>query len=198
MKLNRRNTGTIRDKEKLSDKENRFVIEYLRDYNGTQAALRAGYSEKSSWTSACELLKRDRVRKAIDEHEKDLSTRFLVTRERLMKEMSIAGYADMADYVDVDNGEVTVKNFKDLPPQITRAIKKVECNKTIKYLRDSKGKRTGEEVEHITTKLELHDGLKAKELMGKEVGMFKDKMELSGPGGKDLVPTNIVIEFTGK
>jgi phage terminase small subunit len=196
MKINRRNSA--RDKDKLTDKENRFVIEYLRDYNGLQAATRAGYSEATAGQIAYELLRRPRVRNKIDEHEKDLSTRFLVTRERLMKEMSIAGYADMADYVDVENGEVNIKDFKDLPPQITRAIKKVECNKTVKYLRDNKGKRTGEEVEHITTKLELHDGLKAKELMGKEVGMFKDKVELSGPGGKDLVPTNIVIEFTGK
>jgi len=164
-----------------SDKEKRFVIEYLRDYNGTAAAIRAGYSENGAHVQAYQLLHRDRVRKAIDEHEKDLSTRFLVTRERLMKEMSIAGYADMADYVDVENGEVNIKDFKDLPPQITRAIKKVGYSQ-----------RTGKFT------LELHDGLKAKELMGKEIGMFKDKMELSGPDGKDLVPTNIVIEFTGK
>ena len=180
MKINRRDS-TKRDKEKLTDKENRFVIEYLRDYNGLQSAIRAGYSEATAGQIAYELLHRQRVRNKIDEHEKDLSTRFLVTRERLMKEMSIAGYADMADYVDVDNGEVTIKDFKSLPPQITRAIKKIGYNQ-----------RTGKFT------LELHDGLKAKELMGKEVGMFKDKMELSGPGGKDLVPTNIVIEFTGK
>ena len=184
MKINRRppsNKGNFRDKDKLTDKENRFVMEYLRDYNGLQSAIRAGYSKHTAGVIAHQILQRSRVRNKIDEYEKDLSTRFLVSRERLMKEMSIAGYADMADYVDVDNGEITVKDFKDLPPQITRAIKKIGYSQ-----------RTGKFT------LELHDGLKAKELMGKEIGMFKDKMELSGPDGKDLVPTNIVIEFTGK
>lgn len=195
MKINRRNSA--RDKNKLTDKENRFVIEYLRDYNGLQAAIRAGYSEATAGQIAYELLHRERVRNKIDEHEKDLATRFLVSRERLMKELSIAGYADMADYVDVEDGQVSIKDFKDLPPQITRAIKKIETNKTVRIIRDNKGKPTGEEVEHVTTKLELHDGLKAKELMGKEVGMFKDRVEHTGADGQPLIPTSIVIEFTG-
>lgn len=178
MKINRRNSA--RDKNKLTDKENRFVIEYLRDYNGLQAAIRAGYSEATAGQIAYELLHRERVRNKIDEHEKDLATRFLVSRERLMKELSITGYADMADYVDVEDGEITVKDFKSLPPQITRAIKKIGWNS-----------RTGKWT------LELHDGLKAKELMGKEVGMFKDRVEHTGVDGQPLIPTSIVIEFTG-
>ena len=177
MKLNRRNTVI---KDKPTDKENRFIIEYLKDYNGMQAAIRAGYAEGSAGTLAYQLLHRPRVRNKIDEYEKDLATRFIVNRERIMKELSIAGYADMADYVDVEDGQLTIKDFKSLPPQITRAIKKIGYNQ-----------RTGKWT------LELHDGLKAKELMGKEVGMFKDKLEVTGAEGQPLVPTNIVIEFTG-
>ena len=51
---------------KLSPKQAAFVAEYLIDLNATQAAIRAGYSEKSAARISVELLNKTQVRKAIE------------------------------------------------------------------------------------------------------------------------------------
>ncbi len=45
----------------LSGKKKAFVEEYLKDYNGTAAAIRAGYSEKSAAQQASRLLREEAV-----------------------------------------------------------------------------------------------------------------------------------------
>lgn len=50
----------------LTPKQLAFVREYCVDMNGTQAAIRAGYSEKGADVAAIRLLADDRIRSAID------------------------------------------------------------------------------------------------------------------------------------
>lgn len=62
----------------LSPKRRRFADEYLIDCNGSKAAVRAGYSEKSSKSTASRLLDDPAVRKYIDKqlaalHEKNIA-----------------------------------------------------------------------------------------------------------------------------
>ncbi len=47
--------------KKLSAKQERFCAEYIVDYNGTKAAIRAGYSEDSAAAQASRLLKNDEI-----------------------------------------------------------------------------------------------------------------------------------------
>lgn len=54
-------------KIKLTDKQQRFVEEYLIDLNATQAAIRAGYSEHLANTNANKLLQNTTIQKAISE-----------------------------------------------------------------------------------------------------------------------------------
>jgi phage terminase small subunit len=51
--------------------QQRFIDELLTDprRNGKEAALRAGYSEKSAKFAACRMLKKEEVKKALNEHE---------------------------------------------------------------------------------------------------------------------------------
>ncbi len=57
----------IKKTVELTPKQRRFADEYLIDCNGTQAAIRAGYSEKSSRTAAYRLLLNPVIRAYIDE-----------------------------------------------------------------------------------------------------------------------------------
>lgn len=50
----------------LSPKRQRFVEEYLKDFNGTQAAIRAGYAPKAANEQAARLLANASVRAAVD------------------------------------------------------------------------------------------------------------------------------------
>lgn len=49
------------EKSKLTDKQRLFCHEYLKDLNGTQAAIRAGYSENSAQEIASENLSKPMV-----------------------------------------------------------------------------------------------------------------------------------------
>lgn len=73
----------------LTPFERRFTIEYPVDHNGTDAAIRAGYSPKRAAVTASELLKRDDIRKIIDVTERKIVT--LV--ERTAADISRAAWA---------------------------------------------------------------------------------------------------------
>lgn len=49
------------DSIKLNGLQERFCREYVVDYNGTQAAIRAGYSEKTARSQASRLLTNDNI-----------------------------------------------------------------------------------------------------------------------------------------
>ena len=61
---------------KLTAKQQRFCDEYLTDLNATQAAIRAGYSQKTAGVIASENLKKpniqEYIKKRMDEKEKAL------------------------------------------------------------------------------------------------------------------------------
>lgn len=51
----------------MNAKQKRFCDEYLIDCNATQAAIRAGYSEKTAYNQGNRMLKNDEVKSYIDE-----------------------------------------------------------------------------------------------------------------------------------
>ena len=65
----------------LTVKQRMFVAEYLKDNNGTQAAIRAGYAANSAEVTACKLLRLAKIQEAINEHLKYQEKRTLVTAD---------------------------------------------------------------------------------------------------------------------
>lgn len=71
----------------LTDKQKRFVREWMIDMNGTRAAIRAGYSEKSAAQTANRLMKTPEVRAYRDELLKEEFDALGVTRHSLAAEV---------------------------------------------------------------------------------------------------------------
>lgn len=185
---------TILYNDELYPKQRKFVMEYVQSYNGYKAALAAGYGAASASTKASQLLKEPKIIKAIRDYETDLSTRFVASRERIMKELSLLAYSDLQDYLD-ENGDIRIKNLRDLPPQVSRAIKKVKFSR---YVRTDK-----QGTEHVTetTDFELHDKKGSLIDLGKEIGMFRERKELTGADGSPLfpsTPSTIIFDFGSK
>jgi phage terminase small subunit len=59
----------------LNDKQQRFVDEYLKDLNATQAAIRAGYSAKTAYAIAEKLLRKAEIQQAVQDAKKARSKR---------------------------------------------------------------------------------------------------------------------------
>ena len=69
----------------LTPKQQRFVEEYLIDLNATQAAIRAGYSEKTAREIGSENLTKPNIAKAIQEAQSRLSNKAQVTVEMVVQ-----------------------------------------------------------------------------------------------------------------
>jgi phage terminase small subunit len=78
----------------MTDKQKRFCEEYLRDFNLTQAAIRAGYSKDTAYAIGWENLRKPEIKAAIDERLKDLT----LSSEGTLKSISDIARASLNDY----------------------------------------------------------------------------------------------------
>lgn len=74
----------------LTPKKQRFVQEYLKDHNGTQAAIRTGYSERTAKQQGSRLLTDPRVLAAVRAGQKKVARKNEVTVDSLMAELEQA------------------------------------------------------------------------------------------------------------
>lgn len=142
---------------KLTPKQRRFIDEYLIDLNATQAAIRAGYSEKTAYSIGVQLLKKLEIQAEIQKRRNRLQNKLEITQERVLQELAAIAFASGADYAKVVNSGLlpTVEMIptKELPPEKLPAIAGIKAN------------QYGVEVK-------LHDKVKALELLGKYLGTF--------------------------
>ena len=72
---------------KLTDKQAAFVREYLVDLNATQAAVRAGYSERTASRIGPQLLGKTWVREAIEKAQAKRARRVEVTQDYVLSNL---------------------------------------------------------------------------------------------------------------
>lgn len=162
-------------KNRQHTKQIAFVQEYCKDYNGTQAAIRAGYSPRTANEQASGLLAKPNIKAAIREH----LDKNLITAERVLAEYAKMAFADIGTYVRVkSNNEVVAVPFEALDAGATGAIKKVRGRTVIT------GSDDDAEVANVV-EIELHDKLKALEPLARLHGLFDNsttvKFDASSP-----------------
>jgi phage terminase small subunit len=69
----------------LSPKQQRFLGEYLVDFNAAQAAIRAGYSKKGAREAGYRLLTYGHIAKAVERHVQATAEKLTITREAVLK-----------------------------------------------------------------------------------------------------------------
>lgn len=159
----------------LTAKQQRFVAEYLIDLNATQAAIRAGYSEKTAAEQASRLLTNVKVAEAIQAAMKARSERTEINADWVLKRLARDATADLADLY-TENG--TLKPVHEWPIAWRTGL--VAGIETVQE-RDGEDAE-GKPVYATVRKVKLLDRTKLVELIGKhvEVGAFKEKVEHSG------------------
>ena len=157
---------------KLPPMQDRFVDEWLIDFNGTQAAIRAGYSERSARSIAGRLLTKDNIQREISRRQKDLQRRTEVTQERVVKELARVAFADATDYVQVETRTVEKNDGTELSYQT------VTLTETAELSADQRAAIAGIKQGANGVEVKLHDKIKALELLGRHIGMFNDKLEV--------------------
>ena len=136
---------------KLRERQKRFVEEYLVDLNGKQAAIRTGYSEATAEQQASRLLSYDKVKEAIQKAQNNRSERTQVTQDMVLKNL-------------LENIEISMGKRATV---ITNIRKDSET-----------GELVGDDIMQFV--YEPTSANKALELLGKHLGMFSQKVEVSG------------------
>lgn len=149
----------------LNDKQHRFIEEYLIDLNATQAAIRAGYSEKTSRSIAQRLLTNVDIQNAISEAKKSRSKRTQITQDRVLQEFAKIGFSDIRNLF-TEGGNL--RPLSELDAETAAAISSVEV--VTKNLGDG-------EVEYVH-KIKMWDKVGSLTQMGRHLGMFVDKTEV--------------------
>lgn len=144
---------------KLTDKQQKFCDEYLIDLNATQAAIRAGYNEKTAYSMGQRLLKNVEVQKYLQQRKAERMERVEVTQDRVVKELASIAFAKATDYVTIRSGIVRIKDTDQLSDDQVRAIAGI------------KEGANGIEIK-------MNDKEKALELLGKHLGMWVDRVDL--------------------
>jgi phage terminase small subunit len=163
--------------KKRSPKERLFVHEYLIVLNGTQAAIRAGYERTHAKFTACRLMKKPEIKKAIEAAMKRRENKAIMTREEILEELTICGRVDPDQfYKSEDGGEQVVKTFEEMGPA-RRAIAEIKEDRIIKEVSGDDKKPDTTMVLSDKRTIRFHDKLKALELLGKHEGLFPTKVE---------------------
>lgn len=145
---------------KLTRKEARFIQEYLIDLNATKAAIRAGYSEKSAANIGNENCRKPLIQAAIFKELDKRAKRTNITQDRVIIELKRIALSNMADFARWDGNTVNLKESDTLSRAKTAAVQEIS-----EVVTEAGGR----------TKIKHHDKIRALELLGRHLGMFRDK-----------------------
>ena len=148
----------------LTPKQEIFADEYLIDLNATRAYKVAYPKVKKDETAAAagaRMLRNVKVAEYIQKRMDERSQRTEITQDMVLQELAKIGFANITDFVTIEGPYVKIKETASMP-------------------QDKLGVIAGIKEGANGIEIKLNDKEKALELIGRHLGMFKDKMELSG------------------
>ncbi len=110
----------------MNAKQLRFCQEYMIDFNGTQAAIRAGYSKKTARFIATENLTKPNIQAKIAELVRIQADRLEITSEAVMQELAAIAFSRIDDVLTVEGGQVIIKPSSQWSPSARVAIQNIK------------------------------------------------------------------------
>jgi phage terminase small subunit len=160
----------------LTPRQEQFVHEYLIDLNATRAAIRAGYSAKTADKQGPRLLTHPEVAAAVQEARKVALKRADLTLDEIVAEARRIGFSNMLDFLTIGPDGGPIPDFSRLSRDHAAALVEV----TVEDFKDGRG-AGAREIRRVRFK--LADKLGALIALGKHLGGFGSKLELTGPPG---------------
>lgn len=163
----------------LNAKQEAFCREYIIDLNGTQAAIRAGYSEKTAQEQSSRLLSNVKVSERVAELMQERSDRVRIDASYVLNRLV---EIDQMDVVDILNDDGSMKAIKDWPKVWRTTLSGLD----VMTVFNSEEATT----ESVLKKIKWPDKVKNLELLGKHVNVnaFAEKKQ---EGGNDDLAESI-------
>lgn len=159
----------------LTNKQRRFIDEYLQSFNATQSAIKAGYSENTAYSIGWENLRKPEISEVI---ERRLQESAMSADEVLMR-LAEQARGDIGDYALINNNRDLAEH------DLSRIVKKFK--RRIWY--DQNGERQ-EEIE-----LELYDAHAALVDIGRKWAIFTDKTSVNVNDGKPIEFKHVIVNI---
>jgi phage terminase small subunit len=176
----------------LTAKQETFVREYLVDLNATQAAIRAGYAAKDADVQGPRLLGNVGIAAAIEKAMDERSARTEITADKVLAELAKIGFADIRRAVrwysqtnvaaiDTDADMAALAGEGELRFAVANQVELVSSDEI-----DDETAAAISEIGQSSTgalKVKFHDKRAALVDIGRHLGMFKERVELTGKDG---------------
>lgn len=171
---------------KLTDKQKIFANEYLVDLNATRAYKTAYKSCKKDETAAVNgnrMLRNAKVKEYIDKRMKEREIRTEITQDKVLQELANIAFSDGTRYAEVVEKSYMKPIFDNEGNKTGEEkvfYKSVELKETKELTANEKKAITAIKNTKFGISVETADKVRALELLGKHLGMFKDKVEVTG------------------
>lgn len=153
----------------MTPKQARFVAEYRKDLNATQAAIRAGYSEKTAQEQGARLLSNAMVAAAVAEKTQQQLAKADITAERVLQEIGRLAFSDVRTLFDA-NGKIK--------PLHTLSADEAACIAGLEVI--IKNAEAGDGHMDTVHKIKVWDKSKNLEMLAKHFALLTEKIEHSG------------------
>lgn len=153
----------------LTAKQERFVAEYLIDLNATQAAIRAGYSQKAAESIGYENLRKPQIAKEIALKQEELQSKLEITQEKVLFELAKIGFANITDFLE----------YKTMLRKVGEEDGEPTYDWAISVIAKDSEDIDGSAIQEVsvskdgTFKFKLYDKLSALDKIGRHLGMFE-------------------------
>lgn len=158
----------------LTDKQIKFCEEYLIDLNGTQAAIRAGYSRNTAAVIAAENLIKPNILEYLTQRQRELQEATGITQKRVLEEYAKVAFLDIRKLYTVDG---SLKSIHDLDDEAAGALAGVETQE----IKVSDPESEEDIITGHTKKVKTYDKVKALDSLARHLGIFGKDNEQSRP-----------------
>ena len=145
---------------RLTEKQKRFVSEYLVDLNATRAAERAGYKDPNKGR---QLVTKSNVSEAIQKAMQKREQRTEITQDMVIAELAKLGFFDIRKLFDKDGKPLDISKLDD---DTAAALVGLD----VQDVADGDGNYVG-----FLKKYKMADKIKALELIGKHLGAWEPR-----------------------
>ena len=161
---------------KLSPKQARFVEEYLKDLNAAGAVIRAGYSKRNAKQKGYGLRELPKIQAAITAAIQARSKRTDADADAVIAELNLIAFSNMLDYMSIRDDGTVVLDFSGVDRDKAAAILEL----VVDEYTDGKG---DDARPAKRTKFRLADKKGALVDIGRHLGLFPNRHELTGKDG---------------
>ena len=143
---------------KITDRVKTWAKHYVINFNATEAAKKAGYSEKSARTAGARLLLDADVKKYLAQLQKENDRQQETLKDQLIAELKKLAFANVTDFVGEGN---EIRDITKLARDKTAAVSSIETVTTESIFETRK-----------QVKLKFHSKIAAIDQLGRHVGLF--------------------------